>query len=75
MQKDSVLTAALLGSVYWVTGLSAILYPGSKGVDPEFGDPESFPQFWIFSVFLASSWVGWVFEMKRLNGLDGKKIA
>ncbi|KAH7361074.1 hypothetical protein BKA65DRAFT_523844 [Rhexocercosporidium sp. MPI-PUGE-AT-0058] len=34
---DSLFTAAVFGSIYWVTGLSAILYPGTLAVDPEFG--------------------------------------
>ena len=37
MVKDSLFTAAIFGSIYWVTGLSAILYPGTLAVDPEFG--------------------------------------
>jgi hypothetical protein len=61
-KKDSVFTTVVFGSVYWITGLSAILYPGSKAVDPEFGDPQSFPQFWIFLGFFVSSWVGRGFE-------------
>jgi hypothetical protein len=38
---DSILTVAIFGSVYWVAAFSAILYPGSMAVDPEFG--EGFP--------------------------------
>ncbi|TVY56930.1 hypothetical protein LSUE1_G009703, partial [Lachnellula suecica] len=45
-EKESLRTAAVFGSLYWITGLSAILYPGSAGMDPEFGD--GFPQFWMF---------------------------
>lgn len=37
MARDSLFTAAVFGSMYWVTGLSAILYPGTLAVDPEFG--------------------------------------
>merc|ERR1712093_201020 len=37
MVKDSLFTAAIFGSIYWITGLSAILYPGTLAVDPEFG--------------------------------------
>ncbi|MCJ1310163.1 hypothetical protein MMC25_003824 [Agyrium rufum] len=62
---DSILTAALTGSVYWVSGLSAILYPGSKGLDPEFG--EGFPQKWLFGGLLMGNWVGWYLEVRRLG--------
>lgn len=34
--KDSMLSAAIVGSLYWITGLSAALYPGTKWLDPEF---------------------------------------
>lgn len=54
---DSLFTAAIFGSLYWITGLSAILYPGSKGMDLEFG--EGFPQFWLL-------WPCW-----DLRGLSG----
>ena len=63
---DSIFTAALFGSLYWVTGLSAILYPGSKGTDPEFG--EGFPQFWLFAGQLAVTWVGWWVEGGKVGG-------
>jgi hypothetical protein len=36
-ERESVTIAAVLGTLYWVTGLSAILYPGTLWVDPEFG--------------------------------------
>ena len=62
--QESLTTAAILGSVYWLTGLSAIFYPGSKGVDPEYG--EGFPQFPIFSGFFAITWVGWWLESGNL---------
>lgn len=56
--KDSLRTAAILGSLYYVCGLSAILYPGTLAVDPEFG--EGFPQFWLFTGLMALSWLGYV---------------
>lgn len=47
-----------MGSLYWVAGLSAILYPGTLAVDPEFG--EGFPQFWVFVGGLVMPWVGYL---------------
>ena len=58
--SDSILTASIFGSLYWISGLSAILYPGSKGIDPEFG--EGFPQLWIFGGLLGLTWTGWWLE-------------
>lgn len=45
-------------SAYYVAGLSAILYPGSLAVDPEFG--EGFPQFWGFVGMAVVPWVGYL---------------
>lgn len=47
--RDSLRMAAFTGSVYWLTGLTAILFPGSAGLDPEFGGP-GFPQLPAFVV-------------------------
>lgn len=63
--KESVRTAVLLGVLYWVSGLSAILYPGSLGTDPEFG--EGFPQLYAFTMFGVCSLVGGVLESKRIE--------
>lgn len=71
-EKDSLMTAAIFGCLYWLTGLSAILYPGSLAVDPEFG--EGFPQFWLFLGLAASSLGGWGLETIRLNGSLKKRI-
>ncbi|KAM3078141.1 hypothetical protein ACMFMG_002557 [Clarireedia jacksonii] len=62
---DSLFTAAIFGSLYWITGISAILYPGAKGMDPEFG--EGFPQGIMFSVTAVLPWVGWWLETKVLT--------
>ena len=55
-----LLTAALLGSLYWVTGLSAIMYPGSEGLDPEYG--QGFPQAPVFAAHLVLIWSGYALE-------------
>lgn len=54
----------MVGSLYWITGLSAILYPGTKWVDPEFD--EGAPQRNIFLVHFVVVWIGWWLEMRRL---------
>lgn len=63
--QHCVTIAAVIGSLYWVTGLSAILYPGTKWTDPEFGDGA--PQLPIFCGLLALTWLGWFLEMRRLG--------
>lgn len=63
--QDSLLTAAVIGSLYWITGISGILYPGAKWQDPEFGIGS--PQRKIFIGHLVLVWVGYWLEMKRLS--------
>lgn len=69
-RKDSLRSAAMIGSLYWIAGLSAILYPGTLAVDPEFG--EGFPQFWAFVGFGAAAWMGCWIETK---GIEKEKSA
>jgi len=57
MPGDSLKTAAIMNTVYWVTALSGILYPGALAVDPEFG--EGFPQFWPFLGLAGLPWLGY----------------
>ena len=66
-QKESITTSAVLGSVYWVTGMSGILYPGTLWVDPEFGTGA--PQVPIFVASVVVAWAGWALEMRRLGKL------
>ncbi len=62
--QETLTSAAIFGSVYWFTGLSAILYPGSKGIDPEFG--QGFPQIWLFTWLAFITWTGWWLESSNL---------
>ncbi|KAL1986717.1 hypothetical protein VTN96DRAFT_5922 [Rasamsonia emersonii] len=64
-ELSSLWTAAWLGSLYWVTQLSAALYPGSLPVDPEFG--QGFPQAYICVVLLSMVVVGTGLEHRRLK--------
>ena len=59
-----VLTTAVFGGLYWVAGMSAILYPGSKAMDPEFGDSQW--QMYLFGSLLGVDLVGWYLESSRL---------
>jgi hypothetical protein len=73
-KPDDYFTAALFGCLYWITGLSGILYPGSLAVDPEFG--EGFPQVWLFVPLFVASWAGAWLEGGWNGSLGGKgKIA
>ncbi len=64
-ESESLFAAALFGSMYAVTGLSAILYPGAKGMDPEFGDAW-LPQLPIFAPALVANWLGYWLEKSAL---------
>ena len=63
--KDSLRTAAIFGSLYYITALSGILYPGTRAVDPEFG--EGFPQAGLFVGFTGLPWLGYLLELRRLR--------
>ncbi|KAH8694040.1 hypothetical protein BGW36DRAFT_214906 [Talaromyces proteolyticus] len=63
-QKSALWTASWVASIYWITQLSAILYPGSLAVDPEFG--EGFPQLWLITGLLSIVAVGTVLEKQVL---------
>lgn len=55
--RDSLKIAAFTGSVYWLAGLAAALFPGSNGLDPEFGGP-GFPQGPLFVTLAALGLLG-----------------
>ena len=62
-------TAAVIGSMYCAAGLSAIWYPGTAWIDPEFG--EGAPQLGLFVGLTVLPWVGYGVEVWRLGGLKG----
>lgn len=68
-------TAAVMGTLYFGSSLTAIWYPGSAAVDPEFRHrySSSFPQFWPFLAILATTWVGWGLERFR-SGSGGMAV-
>lgn len=70
-KQFDVFHAAIIGSMYFVAGISAILYPGTKWMDPEFG--EGSPQAGLFVGMIVVAWVGWWLESRRLIGLVGTK--
>lgn len=70
-QASALRTAAWIASLYWITQLSAILYPGSLAVDPEFG--EGFPQLWLDIGLLSMVSVGTVLENWKLKKLNADK--
>jgi hypothetical protein len=76
IKSHYVHTAAWTGSIYWITQLSAFIYPGSLAVDPEFGTFA--PQVYIASSMLTFAFVGLLLERARLaslldEGKDSKK--
>ena len=63
LKQESLRTAVLVGTIYWLAGFAAILYPGTDGIDPEFG-PSGFPQAPIFAVFAGLGVFGWLLERR-----------
>lgn len=71
--KDSVFLAAVVASLTTVAGLSAILYPGTAWVDPEFDTGALFgPQVYVFVGQLVLIWTSCAWERARLDTLEGK---
>lgn len=64
-EKESISISAVFGTLYWIAGLSAILYPGTLWIDPEFGTGA--PQVPLFVASIVGAWVGWALEMRRVG--------
>lgn len=64
---DNLFTATLLGSLYWVTQLSAILYPGSDWCDEEFRHLGT-PQKRGAPVLLGMTWLAYGVAKFRVFG-------
>jgi hypothetical protein len=61
---DNLNIVTIFASLYWVTQLSAILYPGTRFMDPEFGD--GMIQLKICPVVFALTAIGYLFETRRI---------
>ncbi|KAI0096985.1 hypothetical protein GGR51DRAFT_553259 [Nemania sp. FL0031] len=57
LKREFMGAAAFTGSIYWLAGLCAILYPGTMGLDPEFGGP-GFPQAPLFGFAAGCALLG-----------------
>jgi hypothetical protein len=64
---DSAFLASLTGSLYYLTGISAIFYPGSSWTDPEFEDGKLAPQIPLFAVCFMLPWGAYFLERQRLR--------
>jgi hypothetical protein len=69
--KDNLNTVTIFASLYWVTQLSAILYPGTRFMDPEFGDGKG--QVYICAVTFTLTGIGYIYESRRIAAM--RKIA
>ncbi|KAI1462703.1 hypothetical protein F4805DRAFT_408977 [Annulohypoxylon moriforme] len=57
LKREFMFMSAITGSIYWISGLLAILPPNTMGVDPEFGGP-AFPQVRLFIPMIACGLIG-----------------
>jgi hypothetical protein len=64
--KDNLNTVMIFASLYWVTQLSAILFPGTMFRDPEFG--EGHIQIYICAALFAFIGIGYLSEKSRIAG-------
>jgi hypothetical protein len=64
--KHSILTAAVVGSLYCVAGISAIFYPGTHWFDPEY-EMKGMTQREIFGAQVVVIWVAYYLEISRIG--------
>ncbi|EMC93551.1 hypothetical protein BAUCODRAFT_245390 [Baudoinia panamericana UAMH 10762] len=57
--------AAVFGSFYCASGLSAILYPGTDWADEEYKRKDGLTQRPIFCTVIAVMWVGYLLEVRK----------
>ncbi|ETN37162.1 uncharacterized protein HMPREF1541_08152 [Cyphellophora europaea CBS 101466] len=72
--KHDLLLSSWIGSFYMLAGLSAIWYPGTGWLDPEFRVDENVDepaQLYVFGGGLALLWAGYAIERTRL-GKEGR---
>lgn len=58
-RRDSIWLATMVGSLYCLAGLGAILYPGTAWADPEFEVSIKAPQLYIFGIQLIVIWLAY----------------
>ena len=67
---DSIKTAAIFSSLYYIAAVSALFYPGSLAVDPEFGTGN--PQIPVFVALPTISLLVYWLESRRVSGLKAR---
>jgi hypothetical protein len=72
-RTDSIKTAAIFSSLYYIAGISAIFYPGSLAVDPEFGTGN--PQLPLFVTLATISFLAYWLEARRVSRLKARWLA
>jgi hypothetical protein len=69
-KKESLIVAALFGSIYTTSGIMAQFYPGALCVDKMFWKNQwsnpGCPQNFVFGGFLALNWIGYVVSMWQI---------
>jgi hypothetical protein len=66
--RTSLDVATVLATLYWITQISALAYPGAAAVDPP--NTAKFPQAKIALPALALSAVGYLLERRRIARQD-----
>lgn len=69
-QIDSLRTAAMIGSMYCLAGLCAILFPGATWNDPP--APDGKPQLYLFSGLVVVNWIGYFLGIAGSGESRGK---
>jgi hypothetical protein len=69
--KDNLQIVTIFANLYWITQLSAILYPGTLLMDPEFG--ETHFQYYLDCTMFALSGIGYMLESRNIS--ESTKVA
>lgn len=69
-QREALDAAAVASSLYWVTQISALFYPGAKAVDPP--ATATFPQGKFALPSLGLLGLGYLLERRRIASADGR---
>ncbi|KAF2716261.1 hypothetical protein K431DRAFT_279322 [Polychaeton citri CBS 116435] len=70
--RDDLRTAAIIGTFYCLSGLSAILYPGTHWKDPETPGSEGGGQQHVFAAVCVAMWVGYWVDVFRSGDGSGR---
>lgn len=71
-KQHDLFNAAVVGSLYCLSGLVAISFPGTAWADPDHKLPITYIQAYLFSLQLVLNWLGYFLELRGLNAIKAQ---